>query len=72
MDKIETAFLETRELQPFGWFKYIDNILFIWTHGKQERQTFLRSLNEFHTDIKLHMSQAKKALHFLTLKLVLY
>ena len=54
------------------WFKYFDNILFIWTHGEQEFQTLLRSLNEFHTDIKLHMSQAKKALHLLTLKLVLF
>ena len=39
MDKIETAFLETQELQSL-WFRYIDDIFFIWTHGEQELQTF--------------------------------
>ena len=52
MDKIETAFLETQELQPLVWFRYIDNFFFIWTLGEKELQTFLHSLNEFHTDIK--------------------
>ena len=29
MDKIETAFLETQQLQLLVWFRYIDNIFFI-------------------------------------------
>ena len=28
MDKIETAFLETQQLQPLVWFRYIDDIFF--------------------------------------------
>ena len=40
MDKIETAFLETQQLQLLVWFRYIDNIFFIWKHGEQELQTF--------------------------------
>ena len=36
VDKIETSFLKTQELQPLVWFRYIDNIFFIWTHGEQE------------------------------------
>ena len=59
MDKIETAFLETQELQPLAWFRYIDDICFIWTHGEQELQTTLRSLNEFHTDIKFIYESSK-------------
>ena len=50
---IETAFRETQELQSLVWLRYIDDIFFIWTHGEQEIQTFLRILNNFHTDIKL-------------------
>ena len=50
---IETAFCETQELQSLVWLRYIDDIFFIWTHGEQEIQTFLRILNNFHTDIKL-------------------
>ena len=59
MDKIETAFLETQELQPLAWFRYIDDICFIWTHGEQELQTTSRSLNEFHTDIKFIYESSK-------------
>ena len=29
MDKIETAFLETQELEPLAWFRYTDDIFFI-------------------------------------------
>ena len=49
---IETAFRETQELQSLVWLRYIDDIFFIWTHGEQEIQTFLRGFNNFHTDIK--------------------
>ena len=39
---------------------------------KQFLETFFRTLNEFHTDIKLLTYESrKKTLHFLTLKLVL-
>ena len=34
MDKIETTFLQTQELQPLVWFRYIKDIFFIWTHVK--------------------------------------
>ena len=50
------------------WFRYIDSILFIWTHGEQELQTFLRSLNEFHTDIKFTYESSKESIAFLDLK----
>ena len=34
MDKTKIDFLKTQELQPFLWLRYIDDILFIWTHGE--------------------------------------
>ena len=70
-DKIETNFLETQELHPLVWFRYIGNIFFIWRHGEQELQIFLHILNEFCTDPKFTYNLKKKALYFLTLKLVL-
>ena len=71
MDTIETTFLQTQELQPLVWFRYIDDIFFMWTDIEQEIQTFLHSLNSSIPTSSLLISQAKKALHFLTLKLVL-
>ena len=36
MDKFEINFLKTQKLQPFVWFRYIDDVFFIWSHGKEE------------------------------------
>ena len=35
IDKTETDFLKTQELQPFIWLRYIEDIFFIWTMEKQ-------------------------------------
>ena len=40
MDKFETSFLETQKLQPLLWFRYIDYIFFVWTHGGEKRNIF--------------------------------
>ena len=47
MDKTETDFLKTQELQPFVWLRYIDDIFFIWTHGEAELERFMEGLNNF-------------------------
>ena len=36
MDRVEQDFLETQELQPLLWLRFIDDIFFIWTCGKEE------------------------------------
>ena len=36
MDRVEEDFLETQELQPLLWLRFIDDIFFIWIHGKEE------------------------------------
>ena len=40
--KKETDFLESQKLKPMVWFRYIDDIFFIWTHGELELQRFLQ------------------------------
>ena len=32
MDHVESEFLKTQQHQPVVWFRYIDDIFFIWTH----------------------------------------
>ena len=70
MDKIEAAFLEAQELQPLVWFRYIDDI-FLSTHMVSKDFKLFAVLMSSILTSNLHMSQAKKAFHFLTLKLVL-
>ena len=71
MDKIETAFFEIQQLQPLVWVRYIDNVYFIWTHVTKNFKLFCVALMSSILTWNLLMSQAKKALHLLTLKLVL-
>ena len=71
MDKIETAFLETQELQPLVWFRYINDIFLSRHRVSKDFKLFCIVLMSSILTSNLHMSQAKKALHFLTLKLVL-
>ena len=40
MDHIETEFLKVQTNKPLTWFRYIDDIFFIWTHGKTELELF--------------------------------
>ena len=68
MDKIETAFLETQELQPLVWFRYIDDIFLIWTFREHKIPTFWRSPNDFHTDIEFKYESSKERIVFLDLK----
>ena len=37
MDEVVTSFLETQEMKPLVWFRYIDDVFFIWTHGQEKR-----------------------------------
>ena len=45
--------------------------VFIWTHGEQDLQTFLHSLNWFHTDIKFTYEPSKESIVFIDLKVSL-
>ena len=45
MDEIETKFLEIQEFQPLVWFRYIDDVFFIWTHGPDELVSFMAEFN---------------------------
>ena len=65
MDKFETSFLETQQLQPLVWFRYIDDIYCIWTHGEEELNIFLKSLNELRLVLSLPASPIKKVSRFL-------
>ena len=48
MDKEETKFLDKGLLKPCVWLRYFNGIFFLWTHGKENLQTFLEQLGNFH------------------------
>ena len=47
------------------WWRYIDNIFFIWEHGEESLEKFLNKLNTFDPTIKFTAEFSKEAINFL-------
>ena len=71
MDEAGTEFLKIQERTALVWFRYIDDIFFIWTHGKEHLETFLQELNNFNPDLKFTYESNEKEIPFLDLKVKL-
>ena len=70
MDQYKTKFLETQILKALVWFRYIDDIFFIWTHGEEKLEKFMEDFNSFCGDIKYTCEFDKYSTSFLDLKIV--
>ena len=40
-DEVETSFLDIQEMKPLVWFRCIDDVIFIWTHGQEKLLFFI-------------------------------
>ena len=60
MNQVKSEFLKTQTHQPLVWFRYIDDIFFIWTHGQDKLEQFLVDLNKFHPSIKFTHDSNRK------------
>ena len=71
MDEIETNFLQTQEFQPLVWFRYIDNVLFIWTYVPDKLVLFITEFNNHHPNITFTYESNKENITFLDLNISL-
>ena len=69
MDEIHI--LDTQEFKLQIWFRYIDDVLFIQTHGKEKLEMFLKDFNNYHPNMKLTHEFNKESSPFLDLKVSL-
>ena len=67
MGEIETNFLDTQKLKPLVWLPYIDGVFFIWTHGKEKLEEFLKDFNNYHPKIKFTHEFNNESIPFLEL-----
>ena len=65
MSKLEKEMLETYPLKPTTWWRYIDDIFFIWDYGEIELEKCLHHLNTYHRTIKFTSEWSKEKVHFL-------
>ena len=68
MDRLEPNFLKTQTLRPTVWFRYIDDVFFLWTNGDENFKKFLDNLNNYDPYIKFTHECSKNEIPFLDLK----
>ena len=71
MDQVETEFLESQVYKPLVWFRYIDDVFFIWTDGQEKLKVFLEDLNKCYPNMKFTHETNKEDIAFLDLKVEL-
>ena len=67
LDQAESEFLKTQQHQPLVWFRYVDDIFFIWTHGQEKLEGFLDNFNKFHPNLRFNHEHSRKHVTFLDL-----
>ena len=53
------------------WWRYIDDIFFIWEHDEESLRVFIDQINLFHATIKFTAEYSKEEVNFLDLNIKL-
>ena len=53
------------ELKPYLWWRYIDDIFFLWEHGEKKLKEFIEHLNEENPTIKFTTEWSQTSINFL-------
>ena len=65
MSELEEKLIETHTLKPKVWFRYIDDIFFIWEHGENSLKEWYEHLNNYHKTIRFTLEWSRKTINFL-------
>ena len=65
MGYLEEEFLDSCELRPWVWWRFLDDVFMIWLHGEKELNDFLARLSSFRKSIKFTWNLARKEFPFL-------
>ena len=71
MTDLEENLFEIFEKKTVIWWRYIDNIFFIWEHGEESLRDFINQVNLFHPKIKFNAEYSKEEVEFLDLNIKL-
>ena len=65
MTDLEEEVLIEIELRPYLWWKYTDDIVFLWEHEEETLKTFIEHLNEKYPIIKFTAEWSQTSINFL-------
>ena len=66
MGDLKKKLLAQFPLKPYLWWRYIDNILMVWTNGEMKLEDFINHINSLHSTIKLTHEFSNPTFHSLT------
>ena len=58
-------------VKPLVWFRYIDDVVFVWTHGQEKLDSSLEELSRCNSSLKFTYESSKTSIPFLVLKMSL-
>ena len=65
MGDLEEKLLAQIPLKPYLWWRYIDDIFMVWTHGEDKLEDFINHINSLHSTIKFTHEFSKSHISFL-------
>ncbi|KAL9966489.1 hypothetical protein ACROYT_G024571 [Oculina patagonica] len=71
MGHLESKLLAKSPLKPLVWFRYIDDIFFLWTHGEIKLNEFFQQCNSFDPHIKFEQSFSLTDIPFLDVQVMI-
>ena len=70
MAELEQKLLQSSELTPLVWWRYIDDIFVIWQHGEDSLKAFIEHLNSSHPSIKFTAEYSYNSVNFLDVNVI--
>eukprot|EP00061_Rhincodon_typus_P009467 g33005.t1 len=71
MHRFEQDFSAVQGLQPTLYTRCIDDIFFLWTHGKESLKSLHSDINKFHPTIRLTMEYSLESVSFLDIPITI-
>ena len=71
MEALEEKILSKVQKKPSVWWRYIDDIFFIWEHGEESLKEFTNEINSFHPTIKFTADWSREKANFLDAEVTL-
>ena len=71
MGLLEKNLLSKCSKKPLVWFRYIDDVFFIWTHSKEDLDDFLDFCNSYNPNIQFDPMPPSKNIPFLDVSVVI-
>ena len=68
MAALEEEILGKAQFKPYLWWRYIDDIFFLWEHGEEKLKNFIDNINKMHPTIKFTADLSKTSINFLDVK----